>query len=61
MNYIMWFLLGFLVGINLGKINMHMNIVRRLEKADAEGKSLKDMIKDLSGDENEEQKDEAGK
>ena len=59
MNYIMWFLLGFLVGINLGKINMHMNIVRRLEKADAEGKSLKDMIKDLSGDENEEQKDEA--
>jgi len=61
MNYIMWFLLGFLVGINLGKINMHMNIVRRLEEADAEGKSLKDMIKDLSGDENEEQKDEAGK
>ena len=61
MNYIMWFLLGFLVGINLGKINMHMNIVRRLEEADAEGKSLKDMIKDLSGDENEEQKDEAAK
>jgi len=61
MNYIMWFLLGFLVGINLGKINMHMNIVRRLEEADAEGKSLKDMIKDLSGDENKEQKDEAGK
>jgi hypothetical protein len=57
----MWFLLGFLVGINLGKINMHMNIVRRLEEADAEGKSLKDMIKDLSGDENKEQKDEAGK
>ena len=49
------FSVGLAVGLQLGSGHVHDKIVEQLEKADAEGKSLKDALKEITPDDEDEE------
>ena len=57
MQVLLW-LCGFVIGNCLGKSSMKEDIVEILKKRDSEGKSLKDVIEELSSADDEDDEDQ---
>ena len=49
------FSVGLAVGLHLGSGDVHDKIVKQLQKADSEGKSLKDALKEITPDDEDEE------
>lgn len=49
------FSVGLVVGLQLGSGHVHDKIVEQLQKADSEGKSLKDALKEITPDDEDQE------
>lgn len=56
---LLMFSCGVFSGLVLGAIHADAKIVEQLQKADAEGKSLKDALKEITSDDEEEEVQDA--